>query len=240
MNEVGKYHYRVLPREVDFTLKATLITIGDYVLHAAGEDAEIKGFSVDSLQRRNMTWVLSRMAIEMMRYPRQHEPYTVETWIEDVNRMMTNRNFILRDEAGEMIGAAGTCWAMIDFETRRPLDLRQNLDYAKCVNPIPCAIEKPVRIGAVDGEPVEKRTVRYSDVDFNRHTNSMKYLQWMIDALPLERLTGNAIRRIDLNFVHETKYGEEVGLYSEDTGTECRFEIRSGGQSVCKAILRWA
>lgn len=233
------YYYQVLPREVDFTLKATLHTMCDYVLHTAGEDAERIGFSVDSLQQKNMTWVLSRMAIEMTRYPEQHEKYNIETWVEDVNRLMTTRNFILRDEAGETIGGASTNWAMIDFNTRKPLDLSANIDYANAVNPKPSPIEKPARIAPVKGFEVEKRTVRYSDIDFNHHTNSMKYLQWVIDAIPLDDMIAHTIRRADINFVHETKYGDEISLWSEPEERGYRFEIRKDDQPACKAAVCW-
>lgn len=232
------YDYRVLPREVDFTLKATLFTMGDNILHTAGEDADRFGFGITALQSRDMAWVLSRMAIEMERYPVQDEFYSVETWVEEINRLMTTRNFILRDAQGNRIGAASTCWAMIDFETRKPLDLSRNTEYLRHVNPIPCPIERPIRINSMEGAAVETRTVRYSDVDFNCHTNSMRYLQWMVDTLPLDQLTHRSLHRVDLNFVHETRYGEEILLFCDHSGDEYRFEVKSADKTACKALLK--
>ena len=52
------------------------------------------------MQSNNTTWVLSRMAIEMDRYPDEYEHYQIETWVSDINRLMTTRDFILHDRAG--------------------------------------------------------------------------------------------------------------------------------------------
>ena len=114
--ECGKYDYRIQPGEVDLTQRASIITLGDHILHAAGEDADRLGFGLRWMQSNNTTWVLSRMAIEMERYPDEYETYQIETWVSDVNRLMSTRNFILYDMQGSIIGKACTNWSMIDFK----------------------------------------------------------------------------------------------------------------------------
>lgn len=93
MNEFPypRYSYQVQPREVDLTKKATIFTLGDCILHAAGEDADQIGFGVRELQRKNMTWVLSRMAVEVYRFPEEYERYTIGTWVGEISRLMTTR-----------------------------------------------------------------------------------------------------------------------------------------------------
>jgi len=238
--EPRRYSYRVLPREIDSSKRATVMTIGDYILHTAGEDADRYGFGVDKLQESNMTWVLSRIAIEMSRYPAQNESYTIDTWVEDVSRVTTTRNFTIRDGGDKLIGCASTYWAVIDFTTRNILDLRGKFDYSDRITPKACPIEKPAKIAAVDGALEKRHTVAYTDVDFNRHANSMKYVEWMINTLPLQKLTDKTLNRFDINFIHETMYGEEVGIYAENSENADRFELRlPDGTAVCRAQLIW-
>ncbi len=153
---------------------------------------------------------------------------------------MTTRNFIVTDAGGQRIAAASTLWAMIDVKTRQPLDLRDNVDYSRALLAIPCPIDKPAKIGRIEGVPCDSRRVRYSDIDFNQHTNSMKYIQWMLDALPLEKLTGCRMKRLDVNFVHETRYGQQLVVCCECGTDRDRFEIRfEDGTAACKAAIRW-
>lgn len=235
------YPYEVQPREVDLNRKATIITLGDCILHAAGEDADRIGFGIRKLQHGGSTWVLSRMAIEVGRYPDEYESYSVGTWVGEIGRLMTIRNFLVHDGDGRQIAAASTCWAMIDMDTRRPLDLRENIDYSNALIPLPCPIASPARIARIGGEEVDRHRVRYSDIDFNRHTNSMKYIQWMIDTLPLEKITGRPMRRLDINFLHETRYGQSLSIRREEEGATERFEIRTeDGTPACRAAFTWS
>ena len=47
--ECGYYDFQVQPREVDLTKRATLIALGDHILHTAGEDADRNGFGIRTL-----------------------------------------------------------------------------------------------------------------------------------------------------------------------------------------------
>ena len=123
MAEKSRYNYRVEPQDVDFTLRATIPSLGGSILNTAGIDAHGKGFGVDALNADNHSWVLSRMAVEFDCQPTQYTDYTVATWISDYGRVLSTRNFTLTDAAGREFGRAVTQWAMIDLQSRSAMDL---------------------------------------------------------------------------------------------------------------------
>jgi len=102
MQQKKSYPFRILPQEVDFQCKATMATIGTILLNAAGYNADENGFGIPQLNEINCTWVLTRFAVEMKRFPEQYEIIQVETWIEDVGRATTTRNFCIRDAKNGM------------------------------------------------------------------------------------------------------------------------------------------
>lgn len=108
MAEKSRYNYRVEPQDVDFTLRATIPSLGGSILNTAGIDAHGKGFGVDALNADNHSWVLSRMAVEFDCQPTQYTDYTVATWISDYGRVLSTRNFTLTDAAGREFGRAVT------------------------------------------------------------------------------------------------------------------------------------
>ena len=110
MAEKSRYNYRVEPQDVDFTLRATIPSLGGSILNTAGIDAHGKGFGVDALNADNHSWVLSRMAVEFDCQPTQYTDYTVATWISDYGRVLSTRNFTLTDAAGREFGRAVTQW----------------------------------------------------------------------------------------------------------------------------------
>ncbi len=235
----GTYSYRIEPRDVDSTLRVRIYTMGDYVLRAANDDADMLGFGVRDLNVSNSSWVLSRLAIELERIPSRHERIDVYTWVSDYGRLMTTRNMTLSDEEGCGIGAAVTQWAMIDLDTRRPLDLSALSDKRTSLVDREPPIEKPRKIGPFECALERPHRVVYSDIDFNGHVNSMKYLEWMADTMPAELLEKAAGLRFDINYIHEAKLGQALAVCYAETGDIHRFDIRNGeGLSICKAEIK--
>ncbi len=243
MAEKSTYTYRVEPQEVDFTLRATLPALGAAILNTAGTDAHGKGFGVDALLDGNQSWVLSRMAIEIDRRPEQYADYTVTTWINEYGRLLSTRNFTLGDAQGEF-GRAVTQWALFDLVNRTAVDLSHVGDtHADALVAAPSPIEKPRKLRPVEPTQWERHRVVYSDIDFNRHVNTMRYIEMMCDQLPLDRLTGEAPMRMDVHFLHESRYGQtlQVGtLLDEEHPETVFFEIRTDDQTVAvRAVMTW-
>ena len=67
--------------------------------------------------------MLSRLAVEMEEMPRAYEKFSIQTWVENVYRLFTDRNFAILNQEGKPIGYARSIWAMISKETRKPADL---------------------------------------------------------------------------------------------------------------------
>ena len=241
MAEISRYPFRVEPQEVDFTLRATLSSLGGAVLNTAGVDAYGKGFGVDVLNADNHSWVLSRMALEIDLRPMQYTDYTIGTWISDYGRVLSTRNFTLTDDAGHEFGRAVTQWAMIDLTTRSAVDLSWvGREHQEAVVPVPPPTDKPRKIRAVTPTQHAEHRVVYSDIDFNRHVNTMRYIEMMLDMLPVEMLTREAPVRLDIHFLKECRFGQTLSIGCELHEHAALFEVSGDGQSVAvRAGIEW-
>lgn len=241
MAEKSLYTYRVEPQDVDFTLRATLSALGSAVLNTAGIDAHGKGFGVDRLNADNHSWVLSRMALEIDRRPVQYTDYTIATWINEYGRVLSTRNFTLTDASGCEFGRAVTQWAMIDLRTRTALDLSWVGDaHADAIVAVPSPTDKPRKVRAVAPSVTVEHRAAYSDIDFNRHVNTMRYIEMMLDRLPLDRLTAERPVRLDVHFLHESRYGQLLSVGCEQRDDAALFEIRCDAETVAvRASIEW-
>lgn len=237
--EKGRYSYTIEQRDVDFMNQITHVDFMGYIIQAAGDDADKNGFGISDLNCGNCSWVLSRICIEYLRRPVRDEKITVATWVNDIGRMMTTRNMVVKDEKGEVVANAVTQWAVIDIDKRVAVDIRSNVSYENAFIEDESPVEKPARVRRAESAPAFKRRVAYSDIDFNRHMNAMKYIGWMIDVLPVEYLCDRELRRIDVNFLHEARYGQEIAMKLDD-GEFSVFEITGdGGLPLCRAAFTW-
>lgn len=208
-----------------------------HIIECATEHADILGCGYRRLQADGMAWVLSRLAFEMKRYPGIFEKFTISTWIEDFNRHFSQRNFdIVSAETGETLGYARTIWVAIDLNTRRPANLEAISAIAETVTDRPCPIERPARLRPV-AEPTDTRNYQFrlSDIDFNRHVNSARYVELMLNTLTLDDFDSAFLSRFDIEYKLESYFGQEATVSSAiSTGRATMdSDIAVEGRHVC-------
>ena len=239
-DKVGTYPLMAEPFHVDFTGRLTLGVLGNHLLNAAGCHANDRGFGIGTVNEDNYTWVLSRLAIDLYDMPREYEHFTVQTWIEDVYRLFTKRNFAILDSHGNPLGYARSVWAMISMSTRKPADLLALLGdgIRQYICNKPCPMESPSRIAAVSGEAQKELTMLYSDIDINRHVNSIRYIEHILDLFPIECYETKRIKRFEIAYVTESRYSDKLSFYSrQENPDEWHVAIRKGEELSCRAKL---
>ena len=248
MERIETYRFGVEPFHVDFTGHLFLGVLGNHLLNAAGRHSHNRGWGIDQLNETRHTWVLSRLSIELTEMPVQYEHVEVETWVESVIKLFTERNFLIRNaDDGRIYGYARSIWAMIDVETRQPsnlLELKDGdiLNYIIPEDEKPCPIAGHGRFRFRDPQLVRTIDTYYSDVDINGHINSIKYIEHILDLFPEERFRNQRIQRFEIAYKTESYLGDQLSFYQQvvddnETDIEVR---RNGGEVVCQAKVRFA
>lgn len=240
---VGKYHLSVDPFDVDFSGRLTIGQLGNHLLNAAGFHANERGFGISRLNEDDNTWVLSRVAIEFTELPREYQHFTVETWVEAVMRMFTARNFCIKDQFGNPIGYARTIWAMINRQSRKPVDLLSINDGRLpewIVEGRECPIEPPSKIKVSANEPADTVRVKYSDIDINGHMNSCRYIEHILDIFPVEYYMQHQVCRFEIAYMAECLFGERLSIFKEESEPGVfQIEIRKEGNNeiACRSKI---
>lgn len=251
LSKTGCYEFAADAFHCDFKHKLFLGHLGNHLLNAADFHSSDRGFGMRYLNIVNKTWVLSRLAIEMMEMPKEGETFVVETWVESVMKYFTNRNFrIVSVDGGKVYGYGRSVWALIDIVTRQPNDVMavndgEILKWMETEKD--CPIEKGARV-KIDKSAVRTSAIdtHYSDVDVNGHINSVKYIEHILDLFPLEWYQTRVVERIDIAYVAESYYGDKLHFdVSEDNEQERSIRIAKssagseGEVEVCRAKIRF-
>jgi medium-chain acyl-[acyl-carrier-protein] hydrolase len=232
------YPFQIQPQYVDFQFRVTMAALGDILLTAAGINADDNGFGLRRLHEMQCAWVLSRMSIEMIRFPEQYENMQVETWVQEVGRVNTIRNFCIRDEKNEIIGNACSIWVMFDMISRRAKDLQTLEGIREYATGEDGLIDKPVRLDVVEGEDYDGFKVKYSDIDINGHVNSIRYIQWISDCFSLDCYRKCQVKRFEINYMNEMLFDDFVDIVGHEIEPgDFRFEIRNGNKISCRARM---
>lgn len=204
------------------------------IIEVATEHADALGVGFKRLSADGNLWVLSRIAVEMKRYPHIFEDYCLTTWIEGYNRHFSERNFEIRTAAGEVLGYARTIWVAININTRRPADLSSISYISDTVSGKECPIARQGKIRPVDPpQIVHEYTFRISDIDVNRHVNSGRYVELILNQMDLADFDECFLSRFEIEYKREAHYEDTVEVCSAITGEGFISAVNLGGQPVC-------
>lgn len=208
------------------------------IIEVATEHANLLNIGYSRLTALGIGWVLSRLSIEMKRMPGINETYSLTTWIEDWNRLYSDRCMVIKDGKGEVLGYVRTVWVAIDIEKRTAADLSVlNADSLKSPD-IECPIAKQRKMLPVS-EPQHTTPIRfrYCDLDFNRHINSVRYIEHILNQWDLEFFDRHKITRFDIAYLQECHYGDNANLAMKDIDGTWHVDItHESGRAVAAAI----
>ncbi len=237
--EKRRYSFRVGAQDIDFRKELSLASFLNFIFNASMRDADLNGFGLLGLQAKNLTWVLSRLNMEMKRFPAEEESFEIVTWIENVGPTFTTRNFGIYDAKGEIIGYVSSSWAVIDMDTRQSVLLDTIPGLLDFVLPESVPIGIPERISHVKGTVENKFHVKYSHLDVNRHANSLYYIRRISDCFPLDFYLNHKIKRFEINFLKEITYGDKGEVFCEmKLENDYYFQLLTRDKGiVCRARL---
>lgn len=202
---------------------------------AATAHANILNIGYENLIADRNVWVLSRMSVEIKRMPRMFEEIVITTWIEDIGRMLSNRNFAISLADGTVLGYVRSLWACINIDTRRPAEigLKEDLSADRECPIAPIARMRPI------AEPERREPVKfvYSDIDLNGHVNSSRYIEQMMNLFDFGFHEKHEIERFDIVYQHEARLDTPAEALIAPEAAQ--IDIVSGDIKVCQGAFKW-
>ena len=211
-------------------MPVTLLTAR--IIEVATEHANALNVGWARLKPMGIGWVLSGLTVEMDRWPGINETYTLTTWVEDFNRLYSDRCFEVADGEGRVIGHVRSLWVAIDLEKRTAADLSVLEPGQFVSNTGRCPLPRRQKLPAVTLEQatlVEDYTYRYCDIDFNGHVNTVRHIEHVLNLWGPEMYAATPVRTMQIQFLHECRYGERVSLQAVETPGD--------GQTAAQALV---
>lgn len=201
----------------------------------AGKHSDLGGMSYADMQQQKQAWVLSNMRLELDDLPRWHQEIEVETWIETLSGIKSIRDFnvFLNDE--KIIGV-NSLWVVLNTEKRRPEVIALPHDHLEKFPDKKPTVLPFSKINLTHKTYLAgQHKVVYSDLDALNHVNNVKYVEWCLDCLPIDILDKNLITAIDINFLKEVTFNQNIDIYCARIEKEVYFYLKLNNV-VCFAM----
>ncbi|MDO5036333.1 MAG: thioesterase [Porphyromonas sp.] len=208
----------IRPFDLDFRQRYPLSRLVSLMVEAAGEHALELGIGEEVLLEEGRTWVLRRLTIDFEdATPVLGRPLIIDTGVRSWSGMRSDRVFVLRQSDDRAFASASSEWVMLDFATRRPVRLSDRapvdlLPYTNAGGMEFPMVPRQVIPSDVAPSLVGAHTVRYSDMDLNRHFNTSAWIATTMNHLPINHLD-REMKSVSISFIREALYGDTLDVH---------------------------
>lgn len=218
MSIVSSEKKRIACYESDSTEKMLPTTAMNYFQEVSTNQGNELGIGGDFLKENGLAWFLVKYVIKFNEYPLYQDEVTVTTRATGMEKFCATRRFTVEDETGNAKVIADTQWLLINRETEKMerIDEHPEMSAYECSEKGEPIFKKIQKINRID---VEKNfSVRFLDIDFNKHVNHVKYLAWAIEVLPLEVVKTKRLSEAKIVYKAQCFYGDAVTAQGERIG----------------------
>lgn len=205
--------------EVDRYLELGVSTYFKFMQEIAARDAEEKGVGKEQTLDKGITWIISRIEVDFIKYPKYTEEIKLQTYPGDDLKIVFPRYYRILDKDNNELVKSSSIWALLNMKTRQPVA-------NPFQNPLPSehldgelGLPKKVRIPD-ELSLVETRKVRYNDTDLNAHLNNTKYIDFITDTHDADFYSKYRIKHLAINYMKEVKDNDLLELYSNNSNPE--------------------
>ncbi len=226
----------------------------NFAQEMANTQASVLKFGYYELIKANQVWVLSRIKIRFYNPPKWGDKIRMYTWHKGAHSLFWLRDFAMykvasRDDSSteltplevpQLCAVCSSYWVIINTQTRR-------IERTSVINNNELAMSYSGKVNVLDEECgklsapadaamecVAKHVVSYSDVDFNKHANNAKYIEWIMDILPHSLSLDMVLKSIQINYVTEAKLDDNVHFMVDMNAVKSLEEISCSTGDVCK------
>jgi acyl-ACP thioesterase len=222
--------------------KASISALFHIMLEAAWAHAQIMDWGYDDLKNNNLFWVLSRFYLQVEKYPAWQDEITLNTWSAGTDGMYAYREYIIEDSKGEIILKGSSAWLILDMETRKIFRLSDyKATFPKRIDANACRNPKRIKPDLHSGD-LNFYPVLFSDLDINKHFNSVKYVERVLDDFGIDFLNSHEPAELEVNYLKEAIAGDSIAVtrtqLSETESMNCLVR-ESDGVDLCVMRMVW-
>jgi acyl-ACP thioesterase len=242
-NDIGIEKHRIASYQIDLKGQATLPVICNLFQEIAGNHAGFNGFGFFDMLKGQKMWVLTRLRIEVDKYPTWNDEIYVQTWVKFRKNKFTEREFILYDKDMNKLAGGRSGWMLIDIKTKLPASVEQ-FPISIRMFPDKHAVDNPLKKlrSVEDSHFTYERTAEFQDIDVNQHVNNVKYIEWFLSSFPYQHRKTNNVKNFEINFLAEMTYDKSADIVSEQISDNLYLSgiiEKETKKEICRAEIEW-
>lgn len=191
-------------------------------------------------EKYQAVWVIAKTFMHFRRMPSCSEVIHCESVLTGKQRGRMEMETRYTDSSGALLFTARQQLCPISMVTRRPIPLEE-IAFPDDAVPEERLSEEdflPLHRDFTGEEPVFRRTIRSSDIDFSHHFNNVMAIKYLYDTQSVAYWDTHRLTAFEIIFLHETREGETVSVYAAAGTGETEFLLNNGARDCIRAYAR--
>lgn len=235
--------FTIRTSEVTRHQQATAAALINLMQEAALQNVLEINVSAWDMSERQISWVLMRKHLDVVRMPSLGETITIQTYPAGFDKVFTYRDYKVFDQTGALIASSSSTWLLMHTVKRRiariPEEIRARgqFDTSDC---LPHAKNKLPNLEQVDIE--QDFVVNWHDMDFNEHLNNVRYMQWVFETVEGYTEHSQQLSNLDIIYKQECHWKDTVRVKTQkiDNQNYKHLLIRlSDGEEIARCATSW-
>ncbi len=204
----------------------------DFLLECTKKHGNLLNVGIDELFTQGNTWMLSRMHLQINKFPEENEEIKIKTWPSGTRGIFSRRDYIVENSRNEQILKATSGWLVVNLEKRRPVRLTEqiiNIQNNDARRAIKDDFKKFIIPDKFNNE--YSSAARLNSIDFNKHFTSSSYVAAIIDALDMDFYKNHRLEQLELDFKTEIlpmqSYVVKSNIENNNGKSRINFTIRN-------------
>ncbi|MBO5872906.1 MAG: hypothetical protein J6Q56_01720 [Clostridia bacterium] len=210
-----KKELEVFSHDIDTNRFAAPTSVVRYMQEAVDSNLRECKPTYEELLEQNLSFIVSRTALEVYRPLKEYEKISVETWATEGKTAVFPRSFIIKS-GEETVAKCLMIWALVN--TREHRFMRGSEFSVKSYGTgeaVELTIPSRFKISTdIMLKKCGQKTVMYSDIDRNFHMNNTKYFDMLFDYIPNRAKI--FMSSCLVNYVSEAPLGSNIEIYISD------------------------
>lgn len=231
---------------IDISGFASIMSIFNNFQEIGFNHADILAQKYNGKREFSFAVVWTKLKVVMKRLPKWKETLTYSSWISPLiqNSKIAIRNFEIQDSQNKQIGYGYGTMVFFDMVKRKSIEIPEELLLYPTHDHFIGNHEfsKLDRLSDFDNQIIIK--TRFTDLDPYRHVNNVRYINWVIDSMPIDILKKKKCYETEIHFLNEARNGitihSNTKILAENEKITANHELISeDGKTIARIKTKW-
>ena len=214
---IYKWEAKVNTYDADKQKRMTLSAILRYQQEAGELQLAEVGGTYETLYKDGIIFIITTLGVKINRYPKLNEKITIRTWHMGNKGIRFTRCYEILSKDGEILTEGKSVFVIIDPVTHKIQKPKSFEKYSLEPNREDITLVEEKFKMPEDMELYGKKSMIYSDIDYNGHLNNTKYADIINDYMPITEDDYDRdlpdIKEFHIKYIHEAKMNQKMDIY---------------------------